>query len=476
MPFRNFLNSNNPYLKLNESNFISKDILGLVDSDASFKLSELKIDKLFEGLDFEKSQDLCNLIGNNSLSIKNTLVWDKSDTTFAIDILQDQLDYMREKIGDIEREFDKWYEYIIKAHERKEGAEKEKLLAQYTSPSSISSVIPNIERIVQDAKNSGTNFSNERLRQAFIDLHKINIDSILVNLMSDIEGSARNVGLKNLYKEIDSYNMETIESSSATTFPATYITKQLNYQEMYESNDPLSRMAAFFEQVLMLYPFGYYLKRNFSSNYSVITDSPLAISTLKQFVPNLDYSAFENISELLDTIAEVIVTRIYANSPEETNRNIFVPALQATWVGMLTIVALKLINYNVKIEDVIVQKEKEKEILIAKTKEERSRKAFDCFKLLSERGFFSAGSSIYKEGANNMDSESIKNINNFLHSLTFLPDSKVDSNVFDSETTKAVLKLQQINKAKLTDGIIGPETRSIIEKTAQMIAQKYNLS
>jgi peptidoglycan hydrolase-like protein with peptidoglycan-binding domain len=75
-----------------------------------------------------------------------------------------------------------------------------------------------------------------------------------------------------------------------------------------------------------------------------------------------------------------------------------------------------------------------------------------------------------------MDSESIKNINNFLHSLTFLPDSKVDSNVFDSETTKAVLKLQQINKAKLTDGIIGPETRSIIEKTAQMIAQKYNLS
>lgn len=476
MPFSNFLNSNNPYLKLNEANFISNDILGLADSDAKFKMSELTIDKLFEGLDLEKSQSLCNLIGNNALSIKDNLNIDNSNTTFAFSLISDQIKYMQEKVYEIEKEFEKYYNYIVSAHKYKEGKEKESLLAQYTSPESISSVIPKIEELVSSAKRSGIDFKNERIRQAFEDLHEIKINSILSKLMSELKDSADNVGLKKLYMQIDSYSMETIESDSASTIPKTYITKLLDYKDMYESNDPLDRMAAFFEQAIMLYPFGYYLKRNFSENYFTIENSDLISASLKQFVPTMDYNAFENMSQLLYNIADIIVSRIYANNPDETNKNVFIPALQATWVSMLTLIALKLVNYNIEVEDVIVQKEDEKKAMVAKTIEERAKMAFESFKSLSGKGFFSAGTSLYKEGGQGMDSENIKLINNLLVSLNLLPNTKTDSTSFDSETKGAIFKMQTINKAKMVDGIIGPETRTIIEKTAQGIANKYNLS
>lgn len=476
MPFNNFLNSNNPLFRLNEGNFISDDILGLVDSDARFKLSELTLDKLFEGLDLEKSQSLCNLIGNNSLSIKDSLDLGKFSRTTALQLLLDQIEYMQIEINEIEREFDKWYDYVIRAHKQKEGKEKEALLAKYTSPESISSVIPRIEKVVQDAKNSGIDFSDERVRESFNALHKISISSILQILTQDIEQSAKNVGLKSLYREIDSYSMDTIESDSASTIVQTYITKQLDYKDMYESNDPLSRLAAFFEQALMLYPFGYYMKRNFQENYDVITDSPLAISTLKQFVPKIDFMAFDDMSGLLDSVAEILVTRIYANNPEEINKNIFVPAFQATWVAMLTLVSMKLINYNVEIADVIVQKEIEKKQEIARTYAERSKKVFDSYKNLSDRGFFSSDTSIYREGSRTMDAQNIMYINNMLHSLKLVPDSKLDSMVYDAETRDGIMKFQSINRARLVDGIIGSETRRIIEKTAKAIADKYKLS
>lgn len=476
MPFSNFLNSNNPLFRLNEGNFISSDILGLVDSDARFKLSELTLDKLFEGLDLEKSQSLCNLIGNNSLSIKNSLDISRFSSTVALQLIKEQIEYMQIEISEIEKEFDKWYDYVIRAHKQKEGKEKEALLAKYTSPESISSVIPKIERVVEEAKSQGVDFSDDKVREAFNTLHSISIGSILSKLDKDIEDSAKTIGLKPLYREIDSYSMETIESDSASTVARTYITKQLDFKEMYESNDPLQRLAAFFEQALMLYPFGYYLKRNFEENYDVITDSPLGIATLKQFVPTIDVMAFESMSGLLDTIAEILVTRVYVSNPDEINKNIFVPALQATWVAMLTLIAMKLINYNVEIKDVLVQKEIEKKIQIAKTQEERSKKIFDSYKNLSDRGFFSSGTSLYKEGGRTMDALNIQHINNILHSLKLVSDAKVDSSVFDSETKNGVMKFQEINRARLVDGIIGSETRNLLLRTAKGIADKYKLS
>ena len=41
--------------RIDESNFISSDILGIFDSDARVKLSALTIEKLFEGLDIDNT-------------------------------------------------------------------------------------------------------------------------------------------------------------------------------------------------------------------------------------------------------------------------------------------------------------------------------------------------------------------------------------------------------------------------------------
>ena len=92
-----------------------------------------------------------------------------------------------------------------------------------------------------------------------------------------------------------------------------------------------------------------------------------------------------------------------------------------------------------------------------------------------EQGFFTPGSGVYKEGGINMNNEIIKNINYFLYSLNLLPESKVDSESFDRATADAVIKFQTINKAQKIDGKIGSETKAIMDKTANFLANKYNI-
>ena len=88
------------------------------------------------------------------------------------------------------------------------------------------------------------------------------------------------------------------------------------------------------------------------------------------------------------------------------------------------------------------------------------------------QGFFIAGSGVYKEGGVNMNTAIIKNINYFLHSLNLLPESKVDSDVFDRATSDAVIKLQTNHKAQKVDGKIGSETKAIMDKIANTIGEK----
>lgn len=476
MLFNNLHLQNPNKSNLNEGNFISKDITGIFDSDASGKLSSLTIDKLFEGLDIEKSEKMHDFISTNAPSIKNAMDYDNSDDTFAIEVIKQQMNYIANKIAEIEKEFDKYYNFIINAYKTTPEDQIEQTIAGFTSPEGFSSIIPVIEDLVREKKESGLDLDDPSKLEAFSALHRIKMSNLIDEISKTLEQSAHSFGIINLYKKIDAMPLEEIKSDYAVSSPDIYIAQAIDFEGMYKSDDPVARMSAFFEDALDFYPFIKQLKRNFNDNYTVITDGDLVGASIKQFVPKMDYYTFRPISELLNKVCGILVNRVYVNSPEEDNKNIFVPALQAIYVGLLAIVSTKLINFNIKVQTTITQKEKEKQESIAKSAEERVKRLHEVYKLLIEDGFFMPGSEIYGEGEFNMESEIIKNINQFLHYLNLLPETKVDSDSYDSSTTEAVRKFQEINKAEKIDGKIGPETKAIMEKTANFLADKYNIS
>lgn len=473
--FNKFNYPNNGNQKLNESNFLSSDILGLVDTDAEAKLSALTIDKMFEGLDLEKSDQMHRFISSNAPSIQESMGLNNADDLSAYEIIKQQLNYIAEKISFVERDFRKYYDYIISAYKTSAEEKIGGAVAGFTSPEGYSSIIPAVEQLVKEAKNRGLDFKNPKVLEAFNSLHRVNISNVVNDISKILEQSAYSFGIVSIYKKVDSMEIPELKSDYAVSDPEIYITKFLNFEEMYKSNDPVTRMSAFFEEVLNIYPYTKQLKRNFGETYNVITDGDLVEASIRQFLPNMDYSAFDQMSELLNNVCGKLVDRVYTSNPDVDNTNIFVPALQAIYVGLLAIVSTKLINFNIEVETTIIKKEEEKKQIAAKTAEDRVRNVYNSYKLLMEQGFFTPGSGVYKEGGINMNSEIIKNINYFLYSLNLLPESKVDSESFDRATADAVIKFQTINKAQKIDGKIGSETKAIMDKTANFLANKYNI-
>lgn len=473
--FNKFNYPNNGNQKLNEGNFISGDFSGIFDTDAKAKLSALTIDKMFEGLDLEKSEQMHRFISSNAPSIQEVMGLNNADNLSSYEIIKQQLNYIAEKISFVERDFRKYYDYIITAYKTSAEEKVGSAVAGFTSPEGYSSIIPAVEELVKEAKKAGLDFKNPRVLEAFNSLHRVNISSVVDEISKILEESSLSFGIVSIYKEVDNMEIPELKSDYAVSNPEIYITKFLNLEEMYKSNDPITRMSAFFEEVLNVYPFTKQLKRNFGETYNVITDGDLVEASIRQFLPKMDYSAFDQMSELLNNVCGKLVDRVYTSNPDVDNTNIFVPALQAIYVGLLAIVSTKLINFNIEVETTIIKKEEEKKQIAAKTAEDRVRNVYNSYKLLMEEGFFTSASGIYKEGGISMNPEIIKNINYFLYSLNLLPESKVDSESFDRATTDAVMKFQTINKAQKIDGKIGNETKAIMDKTANFLANKYNI-
>ena len=473
--FNKYNYPNNENQKLNESNFLSDDLLGLVDSDAKSKLSALTIDKMFEGLDLEKSDQMHRFISSNAPSIQEVMGLNNADNLSAYEIIKQQLNYIAEKISFVERDFRKYYDYIITAYKTSADEKVGGAVAGFTSPEGYSSIIPAVEELVKQAKKSGLDLTNPRVLEAFNTLHRVNISNVVNEISKTLEESSYSFGILNIYKKVDSMEIPELEADYAVSSPEIYVTKYLNLEEMYKSEDPIARMSAFFEEVLNIYPFTRQLKRNFGDTYNVITDGDLVEASIRQFLPNMDYSAFDQMSELLNNVCGKLVDRVYTSHHELDSGNIFVPALQAIYIGLLAIVSTKLINFNIEVQTTIAQKEEEKKQIAEKTREERARNIYNSYKLLIEQGFFLSGSGVYKEGGTNMNPEIVKNINYFLHSLNLLPESKVDSDDFDRATTDAIITFQKNSKAQKIDGKIGPETKAFMDKTANFVANKYNI-
>jgi hypothetical protein len=115
MLLNNLHSSDKDNQSLNEGNFISKDFTGLIDSDASSKLSGLTISKLFEGLDIENNDKMHRFISTNSPALQNVMGYDKSDDIFAVEIIKEQMNYIAEKISFIETSSDSFrkHKYIV---------------------------------------------------------------------------------------------------------------------------------------------------------------------------------------------------------------------------------------------------------------------------------------------------------------------------------------------------------------------------
>lgn len=481
---------------ISEGNFISKDFLGIFDSDATSKLTGLTIDKMFEGLDLEKSAEMHDFIKTfapsldsqsasiSSPSIPAVLGIGNSSNT-AHRLIDSQLHYMETRLEDIERTLDKYYKDIEVAYSKYTSKEDvEGSVAGYTTPDSISSIIPEINELVQEAVNARVvDFKSDRVKAAFSTLHKLKINQFIKAVKDNILINAETVPLTALYRKIDAFNLEEITSENAIAPEfMSYIEEPLDLNRMYKSFDPISRISAFLEDCLMQYEYGKTIKRAFSENYTLTFNSEdhLSSGVLKVFAKNIDYSVFEPMRDLLYDVAATLIKRVYAQDYERDSKNIFVPSLQLMWVSMISLLAFKLINYNYKIQTAYAKRGEElkKEADLSKKKLEqekleRPEKLLAIVNKLESLNFFQRGGLVYKVGSMRMNPEIVKLINNFFILYKSLDISRWNDTNYDSKTAEAVLSFQKANNLKYLDGKIGNETRGMMkESAAEIFADK----
>lgn len=481
MLFKNLYNDDDKY-RLSESNFISSDWTTLFDSDAKFRLKELTIDKLFEGLDLEKSEDLHNFIKTNIPSIAPILGRYNASQKNAFELVSSQIKYIENRILFIEKELASGFEAVIAAT-KGDFSSRAKSISQITSPSGFSSVIPRIDEAVKNfMKNTTMDIKSESLKQSFISLYNKDISSIIKDTLTSIEQSSSTVGLKALYTKVDSLKMEEIEADTATSLPKILIGSTLEPIEYLVSTDIYDRLAGFYEMVISLFPFGQQLTSKFDKNYTSINVmsgqvGPDAISSMKQFMPYLDVSTFVPMSSLLNEVSSILVDRVFIQSPDEDLKNIFTPSLQVMYMCMISILSLKLINLNLEVESLVVQKEKEiKDIEAQKQYTVQKNKAMGVVETvdkLDQTGFMTTDKLVYKVGSKKMNPEIVKLLNNFLAYLEDVPQSKFNSEIFDTITEQGVKNFQTKGKAKLVDGKVGRETKAIIKDVGELAKQKF---
>lgn len=462
---------------LNEGNFISKDFTGLFDKNAEFRLSDLTIYKLFEGLNIENSDQTHNYIVANMPSLKDVMGKNKSDDTSAFELIRAQILYIEQQIKMFDNELSSAFADVIKAtkYAKDTEAAKEKII-KISGPMGLASILPKIETTVANAKKNGYNFNDKALRTQFDALYEVNIFNIIQDILNGLEESAKNSGIKSVYSKIDSYGLKTIESDEANLTPKLLTTnKKTDTATLIKSNDIYDRFAGFFEEVVNLYPLGRNLKANFGENYDVLFKGPLGVRALKQFVKNIDFSVFEPIETLLDEISAILINRVYANAPQETVKNIFIPSFQMMYVGLISLLAMKLINYNISAEQQMVAKGEEVKQRVVDSKKARVLNLKTSIDNLNKRNFFISG-IVYRINARGMDPECIKEINNFLINLNLLPATQKDNLEFDSKTEEAIKKLQRSSNAKKVDGSVGPETKAIMNIVTKHYMNKYQIA
>lgn len=462
---------------LNEGNFISKDITGLFDKDAEFRLSALTIEKLFEGLDIDNSDQTHNYIISNMPSLKDVMGKNKSDDTSAFELIRAQMLYIEQQIKTFDNELSSAFAEVIKAtkYAKDPEAAKEKIV-KISGPMGLASILPKIEATVANAKKNGYNFDDKALRTQFDALYEVNVFNIIQDTLNGLEESAKNSGIKSVYAKIDSYELQPIEADEANLTPKLLTTnKKLDTATLLKSNDIYDRFAGFYEEVVNLYPLGRNLKANFGENYDVLFKGPLGVRALKQFVKNIDFSVFEPIETLLDEISAILINRVYANAPQETVKNIFIPSFQMMYVGLISLLAMKLINYNISAEKEMVAKGEEVKKKVVDSKKARVLNLKASIDNLNKLNFFISG-LVYRVNARGMNPECIKEINNFLVNLNLLPATQKDNLEFDSKTEEGIKKLQTSSNAKKVDGTIGPETKAIMNIVAKHYMNKYQIS
>lgn len=473
MLFKNFNDPNLDY-SINEGNFISSDITTIFDTDAGFRLSELTIDKLFEGLDIEKSEAMHNFIKTQIPSLESVMGKSKSSGTMAFEIIRNQIRYMETQIMSFERDLSEGFAEVKRAMETQGITGSVKKVSKITSPSGIASVIPNIDKVVKEAKKENyADFSSPSLRESFLSLYNINILDKIKQSIESLEGSSNSVGLKGLYTVIDNIDLQKIESDSAdAAFPQLLIGAIYDNNKMIESTSVYNRFASFFEQVITKFPFGATLQEKFGKNYSNMKSDgyvyvPSAISTLQLFNrnSNLDISAFQPLAELLDNVSYILIKRVFS---EEHKRNIFTPALQVMFLCMIVHLALKLINLNIEVEVAGIKKEeaiKKDALLKEKQKKIEKRQKFVAMAdELESLQFFNPSGVVYRLGSTRMSTQVIRLVNNLLVNMGYLQENKIDDMNYDQTTADAVLQFQTEENLRLKDGKIGKETKGALTK------------
>ena len=92
---------------------------------------------------------------------------------------------------------------------------------------------------------------------------------------------------------------------------------------------------------------------------------------------------------------------------------------------------------------------------------------------LESLGFFTTDKLVYKVGSRRMNPEIVKLISNFLIYTKSLPISKKNSEVYDNITEQGVKDFQTKARARLVDGKLGKETKSIIKIYADGLKSKF---
>ena len=453
MLFKNFYNSHDQF-RLNEGNFISKDPFKIFDTDASYTLSKLTIDKLFEGLDFEKSEDMYNFIKSNIPSIASSLGMYNASNLFAFDLIKNQISYIITRIIKIETELAEGFKSVLDATQTNYG-ERKKKISQITNPMGLSSIIPIVNTVVKNYIKT-----------------------------NNIDFSSQTFGLKAIYTIIDALKMPKIEPESARCYPKNFVGIPLKSVEYMTSEDVYDRLAGFFEMIMNSYPVGKQLTEKFGVNYININLTseivgPDAVLSLMQLVPAMDARIFQPMSELLNEVSSILIRRVFLQSPDEDLKNIFTPTLQVMYMCMLSIVSLKLINLNLEVESLVIKTEeqikKDAEKKVYDEKVQRVKNLLDVTNKLESMNFLKSGGLVYKVGSTKMSPEVIKLINNYFVILKFLPQSKFNDSNYDVTTAQGVTKFQETYGLKYVDGKIGNETKGEMKIVANDYKIKYNI-
>jgi hypothetical protein len=492
MLFSNLNNKSYISNKIFEGNFISKDFTGIFDKEADYNLTKLTIDKMFEGLDLEKSDKIHNTIASDMPSLKDAMGVSKADDTFAFRLIELQLDYIKTRLTNIETEIAKInIEILAAANKSKTPEQVREAILSLTGPEGISSIYPKVSELFLNVSKSVDFKTSEKvnmLKKTLNALAALKVEDLIKGTLDSLKNDAGNKPLKSIYEQIDVMELKEIESDYLNLTPENFVGTPFKINDLIKSNDIYYRLAGFFDFcITTTYSFGKKVMTEFGKDYSkinklggnkVVVPATSCISLIKD---NKDYEVDnEEFAQFLTEVGSLLINRVFSNSSEDI-KNIFTPSLQVFYVSLLSILSFRLINFSISIEDVVSLKTQE----IAKSKKtqesveknNRRKIVVNASKNLEDDGFYNANTPNIRVGTR-YDSEIIKSINNFLIGLNLLPSSKTNSDSFDEITKEAVKVFQKQSEIRV-DGIIGRNTRAkmkLLADDAQKSLKKQGVS